>query len=86
MLYTGYIKEGANIMGKHKNKRRARIERPANGTETWRSSTQRGSSGGRLDAFYHGARGSRGGRGRHGSDDYKIHVIEPWGCYSTRYS
>jgi hypothetical protein len=73
-------------MGKHKNRRRARIERPANGTETWRSSTRRGPSGGGLDGFYHGARRSRGGRGRYGSDDYQIPVIEPWGCYSTRYS
>jgi hypothetical protein len=73
-------------VGKHRKRRRARIERPTGGTETWRSNTRCGPFCRPLDAFHHGARRPRGGRGRHGSDDDTTYVIEPWGCYSTRHS
>jgi hypothetical protein len=73
-------------VGKHRNKRRARIERPAAGTETWRRSTQHGHFGGHFAPSSHGARRPRGGRGGRGPDGYTIPVIEPWGCLSTRHS
>lgn len=72
-------------MRKRKRRRRGYIQGSAAGHETWQSSAGCGPTCGHGAYAQRPARRPRGDHAAHRRGGRQSGVIEPWGCFSTRY-